>query len=219
MDIALDDALQAGSGAAPRSAAKVCAILLAAGESRRMRGVNKLQLMVDGEPLLRRTARVLLASKLEHVLVVTGHQRTVAEALLDDLPIASVHNENYVDGQMSSVHKGLAALAQDCDGVMICLADQPLLETADINFLIDAFARRQRGAILVPTYAGQRGNPIILDSAQRAVILAGGQNLGCKRLIETHPELVATVEMPSRHVVVDMDTPEDYARISGADKC
>ena len=94
---------------------------------------------------------------------------------------------------------------------MICLADQPLLTTADIDGLIEAFLRRERGSILVPTYKGERGNPIVLAAEHRASILAGERNLGCKRLIERHPELVTTREMDNDHCVFDLDTPEDYA--------
>ena len=113
---------------------------------------------------------------------------------------------------MSSVHCGLAALTRPCDGMMICLADQPLLTPRDIDVLIDAFIQRG-GSIIVPTYQGRRGNPIVLANAHRAQILDGGRNLGCKRLIERNPELVTTVEMGNDHTVFDLDTPDDYANL------
>ncbi|WP_455378741.1 nucleotidyltransferase family protein [Petrachloros mirabilis] len=189
----------------------VSAILLAAGESRRMAGTNKLTLPVNGEPLLRRVAKTLLGSRLQEVVVVLGHQAEDMKTLLKGLDIKQVYNEAYGEGQMSSVHRGLEGLSAACDGVMVCLSDQPLLTSNDIDSLIDAFGSRTRGSILVPTYRGQRGNPIILAFEHRASILSGGRNLGCKRLIERNPDLVTTVEMDSEHVVVDLDTPEDYA--------
>jgi len=190
----------------------VSAILLAAGESRRMGGINKLMRAVDGEPLLRRTVRTLLASRLVELVVVLGHQAEEARVLLQGLDVRTVYNADYREGQMSSVHCGLAALARPCDGVMVCLCDQPLLTAQDIDFLIDAYVQRG-GSIIVPTYQGQRGNPIVLAYAHRAEILGGGRNLGCKRLIERNPELVTTVEMDNDHVVFDLDTPEDYAQL------
>jgi molybdenum cofactor cytidylyltransferase len=190
----------------------VSAILLAAGESRRMGAINKLTLAVDGEPLLRRTVRMLSASRLAELVVVLGHQAQAAQALLQGLDAHTVVNADYREGQMSSVHCGLAALARPCDGVMICLCDQPLLSTQDIDFLIDAYAQRG-GAIIVPTYQGRRGNPIVLSYAHREQILGGGRNLGCKHLIERNPELVTTVEMDNDHVVFDLDAPEDYQRL------
>lgn len=188
----------------------VAAIVLAAGESRRMGGRNKLTLDIGGEPLLRRTVRTLQASRLSELVVVLGHEAGAARALLEGLDVRTVVNERYTEGQMSSVHRGLEALTRPCDGVMICLSDQPLLTADDVDFLIDAFAARPDAAILVPVHQGRRGNPIILASSQREAILAGGRNLGCKHLIDRNPGLVTTVEAPSDHVVFDLDTPADY---------
>jgi molybdenum cofactor cytidylyltransferase len=179
-----------------------------------MGATNKLGLAIDGVPLLRHTVQVLLESRLQEVVVVLGHEASAMALLLDGLPVARVDNPSYRDGQMSSVHAGLAALRAPRDGVMICLTDQPLITPADIDHLIDAFARRARGSILVPTHAGKRGNPIILADAHRRDILEGGRNLGCRRLIERNPSLVETVEMADDHVVVDLDTPEDYAHLA-----
>ena len=190
----------------------VSAILLAAGESQRMGGINKLMLAVEGEPLLRHTVKTLLASRLGEVVVVLGHQAEEARILLHELEVRTVVNSHYQEGQMSSVHCGLEALTRPCDGVMICLTDQPLLTAQDIDVLIDAFGRRG-ASIIVPTYQGRRGNPIVFAYAHRAEILSGGRNLGCKRLIERNPDLVRTVEMDTDHVVIDLDTPEDYARL------
>jgi molybdenum cofactor cytidylyltransferase len=192
---------------------RVSAILLAAGESRRMGTQNKLALPVGGVPLLRRTAQTLLASGLREVVAVLGHEVHAMQGLLKGLPLRLVENPRYREGQMSSVHCGLDALAGPCDGVMICLADQPLLTPADIDTLIAAFARCARGGILVPTWAGRRGNPVVLDYAQHAAILAGGRNLGCRHLIERLPERVTTFAMASDHVVFDLDTPADYAAL------
>jgi molybdenum cofactor cytidylyltransferase len=177
--------------------------------------LNKLELSVRGEPLLRRTVRTLLASRLMEVIVVLGHEAARARQLLDGLTVTAVENRRYHDGQMTSVWLGLDALSVACDGVMICLADQPLLTAADINLLIDAFGHRSRGSVLVPVFAGQRGNPIILAHEHRAAILDAEHNLGCRRLIERNPGLVTTIDMPNDHVVFDLDTPGDYAALQG----
>jgi molybdenum cofactor cytidylyltransferase len=191
----------------------ISAVLLAAGESRRMGRANKLELPVDGVPLLRRTVKTLLASRLEEVVVVTGFEADNIVSLLQGLPVNVIHNERFLEGQMTSVYRGLKGLSQACDGVMIALADQALLTSDDVNRLADAFDRYNRPPILVPVHKGQRGNPIILDHGQREAILRGERNLGCKRLIERNPDLVMTVEMDSEHFVIDIDTPEDYVAL------
>lgn len=192
---------------------RIGGILLAAGESRRMGAVNKLALPIDGQPLLRRTAQTLLASRLQALVVVLGHEADQARRLIEDLELKIVCNERYTEGQMTSVHRGLEALAGVYEGVMIGLADQPLLIPEDVDTLIDAFGNRERGSVLVPTYRGRRGNPIVLANEHRDEILRGERNLGCKRFIERNPDLVTTVEMDTDHVVFDLDTPEDYAEL------
>jgi len=189
----------------------VSAILLAAGESLRMGEVNKLELLVDGMPLLRRTAEMLLASNLKKVVVVLGHEAEKMRAILKDLPLNFVENDAYRDGQMTSVYKGLLSLSEVCDGVMICLSDQPLLKTEDVNVLIEAFGKRSYGSILVPAFKGKRGNPIIFDYLHRQEILNGERNLGCKKLIEKNPEEVNVFEMNNDNVVFDLDTPKQYS--------
>ncbi|MCG6967890.1 MAG: nucleotidyltransferase family protein [Chromatiaceae bacterium] len=190
----------------------VSAILLAAGESRRMGAVNKLALPVRGRPLLRRTAELLVQADMREVVAVVGHEHQTARELLQGLPLRIVHNEVYREGQMSSVHCGMAALQQACDTLLVCLADLPLLELEDIERLTAAFADCPT-SILVPTYRGERGNPILLAYAHRQQILAGERNLGCKRLIEKNPELVTGVEMDTDHVVFDLDTPDAYIQL------
>lgn len=176
-----------------------------------MGAVNKLALPLDGVPLLRRSVQTLRAAKLQDVVVVLGHESERVRPLVADLDVAIAHNRDYRSGQMSSVHCGIERLARPCGGIMIALADQPLLTAADIDFLIDAFARRARGSILVPMYRGERGNPIVLAAEHGTAILAGERNLGCRRLIERHPDRVVAVDVENDHFVFDLDAPEDYA--------
>ncbi len=171
---------------------------------------NKLLLPIDGEPVVRRTARRLLASGPEEIIVVLGHQADLVATALDGLALRTVVNPAWRDGQMTSVHAGLAALSAPVDGIMICLADQPYLEAADYRALIEAFVRAGDKSVVVPTHGGRRGNPIVLAAAHRDEILARGADLGCKRFIARNPDLVATVEFDSDAFVRDIDTPADY---------
>lgn len=192
---------------------RVSAILLAAGESRRMGGCNKLALPVAGRSLLRHITTTLLGSVLHEVVVVVGHQQHTARALLADLPVRIVENVRYREGQMTSVYCGMAALQAPCDGVMVCLSDQPLLERRDIDRLVQVFLHDCATSVLVPAWQGQRGNPVILDYRHRAAILDGQRDLGCRKLIDRNPQLVTPLEMDNDHVVFDVDTPSDYRRL------
>ena len=188
-------------------------MLLAAGESRRMGSINKLTLPVGGKALLRRTAEMLNRCDLVELVVVVGHEQQIALELLRGLQLRSVYNEEFRNGQMTSVYCGLAALEKPCDGVMICLCDQVLLDAEDIRRICRGFESCPT-SIMVPVHKGKRGNPVVLDYAHRETILADRKNLGCKRLIEKNPELVTVLEMPNDHVLVDLDTPEAYANVT-----
>ncbi|MGA7982796.1 MAG: nucleotidyltransferase family protein [Chromatiaceae bacterium] len=191
----------------------VSAVLLAAGESRRMGTMNKLFLDIAGMPLLRRAALTLLGASAKEVVVVVGHEAALSQSLLSDLPLRVVENPHFADGQMTSVYCGLHALQEPCEGVMVCLADQPLLDATDLETLALGFVDGCSRSVLVPTYRGRRGNPVILPSRVREAILAGGPDLGGERPIDTYRDLVRPLEMPNDHCVFDLDTPEDWVRV------
>ncbi len=202
-------------GAVPKSGARVSAVLLAAGQSRRMGADNKLLLPIDGEPVVRRVARRLLASGLVECVVVLGHQADAVRRALDGLALRTVVNPAWRDGQTTSVRAGLAALDAPGDAILVCLADQPVLEAGDYRALADAFAGAGGRSVVVPTHGGRRGNPIVLAATHRDTILARGANLGCKQFIARNPDLVATVAFDTDRYVRDIDTPADYRAVSG----
>jgi molybdenum cofactor cytidylyltransferase len=189
----------------------IVAVLLAAGRSTRMGGRNKLLLEVDGRPMVRRAAETLLASRVARVIAVLGHESPLVGAALAGLPLRTVVNDEHASGQMTSVRVGIEAIGDDPAAIVVALADQPALEPADIDSLIDAFFELPAPRIVVPVHGGQRGNPIVLPGADRRTLLGGGINFGCRDLIERYPEAVARIEAANPHYVQDVDTPEAYA--------
>jgi molybdenum cofactor cytidylyltransferase len=191
------------------------AVVLAAGLSSRMQGRHKLLLPVAGQPAVRRTVSALAAAGPAQIVVVTGFNgRAVIEAL-DGLPVTFQSNPRYQEGQMTSVAAGVGALRAPCSAVMICLADQVLLESADYWELIDAFAAMPHGSILVPVYGGQRGNPVVFAVSYVPEVIGGQLNPGCRKLIAEHPDEVFVHGAAHDRFTTDMDTPDDYARIVG----
>lgn len=192
---------------------KISAVLLAAGFSRRMGALNKLELTVHGKPMIRHSVMTLLASDVCDLSVVVGHQSRAIRGLLRGLDINIVYNPDFAAGQMTSAHTGLLALTRPVAGVMLCLSDQPLLTAADINFLIAAFAASRRDRILIPTFKGRRGNPIIIPHGRIGEILAGDKKPGCRGFIAQHPELAFGCEMQNDHGIFDIDSAADYQRL------
>ena len=202
-------------------------VLLAAGESRRMGAVNKLLLSVDGEPLVRRTARLLasLAGTAEgseagsRVTVVLGHEAEDVAAALAGLEVTVSVNPDYATGQRSSVYHGLSNVGE-ADSYMVSPADMPHLTAEDCGALIAAHRSAPDGAVTVPMrqtpHGAQRGNPVMLSGTARAEVVSGGINLGCRGLLERRPDLIHIHKTMSDGFFVDIDTPEAYAAETGA---
>ncbi|MDP3702097.1 MAG: nucleotidyltransferase family protein [Hylemonella sp.] len=196
---------------------RIGAVLLAAGEGARMGGVAKPLIRLQGVPLVKRQLIALSGAGVDEVVVVTGYERGAVEAQVQDFPVTLAHNAEYAQGQQSSVRTGLAALGGKFDAVLVVLADQPLIGAADLTELIAAFKKapkREGGLVVVPVVSGQRGNPILLDDEARAKILASETNLGCRQLIERHPELVLVHETSNTRFVTDLDTREDVEQLA-----
>jgi molybdenum cofactor cytidylyltransferase len=190
------------------------AIVPAAGMSTRL-GRNKLLLPFKGQPLIARAVDTLMASEVDEIIVVLGHEADQVREAIANKGVRFVENPDYRLGLSTSVRAGFAAVPAQTTGIMIYLADQPLLEAGEVDFLIRALAEASKAnkSIVVPLFRGQRGNPVIVKATYKASLLAITGETGCRRLIKENPEQVLTVEMESDHVVRDVDTIEAYNRL------
>jgi CTP:molybdopterin cytidylyltransferase MocA len=105
-------------------------------------------------------------------------------------------------------------LSGEFDAVIVTPADLPLLGASDLTELIGAFKKRPAGHVVVPTVGGRRGNPVILDEVALGRILSSDTNLGCRHLIERHPELVHAYDTANARFVTDLDTVEDVEALA-----
>jgi CTP:molybdopterin cytidylyltransferase MocA len=128
--------------------------------------------------------------------------------------VTLAHNEAHAQGQEGSVRVGLAALNGPFDAVFVMPSDQPLIAAGDLTELIGAFKKRPAGHVVVPVVDGRRGNPILLDAAAHARILASGTNLACRHLIEREPELVHVHATSNTRFVTDLDTVDDVRELA-----
>ena len=204
--------LKGGGGLYPRL--RIGAVLLAAGEGRRMGGVVKGLIRLQGVPLLRRQLIALSGAGVDEVVVVTGHAQDAVEKEVLGFSVTLAHNEAFAQGQESSVRFGLAQLNGPFDAIFIMPSDQPLIAADDLIELIGAFKKRAAGHIVVPMVDGQRGNPILLDDEARGRILASGTNLGCRHLIEREPELVHLHATANARFITDLDTLDDVKALA-----
>ncbi|MCZ6728784.1 MAG: nucleotidyltransferase family protein [SAR324 cluster bacterium] len=192
----------------------IAAIVLAAGQSTRMGEQNKLLLPIGGTTLIARTVDTVLASQAAQTIVVLGHQAERVRAALAGREVTFVHNANFQQGMATSIHAGIGAVAPGTEGVMICLSDLPLVESAELDRLMAEFASHPHKSIAVPTYQGRRGNPVLFSLRHREEILnVRGAVGGCKSVVRKYPQEVLEVAMPSDGILRDVDTLDDYRAV------
>ncbi|MGB5697991.1 MAG: molybdopterin-binding/glycosyltransferase family 2 protein [Polyangiales bacterium] len=191
-----------------RATKTVAAVVLAAGESRRMGKENKLILPVDGTPMVARVVDALEQSRVQRILVVTGHEPERIRDALSGREVELVHNPDYADGMATSIRAGVAALGDDVDGALMALADMPWVSTEVIDRLVDAFTSDGELSIFIPTFGRKRGNPVLWGSLHFPELLALSGDVGGKTLFHRHSAAICYVDVESAGVSVDVDTPE-----------
>ena len=197
----------------------ISAVILAAGESKRMGKQNKLLLPVAGEALLVKLIKSVCDSDVGQVIVVIGHEAEKIRRKLNNFPLSFVYNPNFSEGMTTSIKSGVKEVSPDCDGYMICLADMPFINTSEINKLIHAYAQnriKEKRLIVIPVYQGHRGNPVLFSTEFREDILEHKMEYGCKGVIMKNFESVKEIEMDDDNMLLDVDTLEDYQRATEA---
>ncbi|HET6467414.1 MAG TPA: molybdopterin-binding/glycosyltransferase family 2 protein [Geminicoccaceae bacterium] len=202
------------SAPAPAKRPRIAAIVLAAGQSRRMGPRNKLLIEIDGKPMVRRAVEAALAARVQDVIVVTGHQRAEVAALLGGMPVRFVHNPDYEHGLSTSLKAGLDALPPDTDAALVCLGDMPRVTGRLIAKLVAAYNPVEGRAIVVPTHHGKRGNPVLWDRSLFREMREVAGDVGARHLIGLHDDLVLEVEAGDDATLVDVDTPEALAALA-----
>jgi molybdenum cofactor cytidylyltransferase len=184
------------------------AILLAAGESKRM-GEPKQLMPLGKHTLLEQAIDNLLNSSVDETIVVVGHKAEEITKAIATKPVKIMLNHNYRQGMSTSIVAGLILVDPQSQAVILALGDQPLVESRTINQLIDAFNSHDKG-IAVPTHRGKRGHPIIFNIKYKAELLELEGDIGGREIIKNHPDDVLEVAVDSESVLSDINTQEDY---------
>jgi len=195
----------------PSGRGAIAGLLLAAGTSSRM-GSNKLLFDVEGESLLRRSARRALAGGLAPLLVVLGHQAELAGGELAGLPCQAVVNPAFEQGITSSLQTGMAAIATipGVEAAMVLLADMPFV-TPEMIAALAARYRETGAPLVVSDYGGVNAPPMLYGRALFAELSA--MTAGCgKQVVQRHRHEAEVVAWPAA-ALADLDVPEDYARL------
>ena len=186
----------------------VSAILLAASESKRM-GKPKLLMPFGRSTILEQTVDNLLNSKVSEVIVVLGYKAEEAMPKITAKPVKIAINPVYHQGMSTSIIAGLNLIDDRGEAVMLVLADQPFVDSKIINELVQQFYAHKKG-IVIPTYQGRRGHPIIFTIKYKTELLGLKGDTGGRQIIEKHPDDILEVAVDSPGINIDIDTISDY---------
>ena len=181
----------------------IAAIILAAGEAKRF-GQTKQLVPLDGKPMLQQTIDRIAQSKVDAVVIVLGAN---AAEIQKHVRGRAIVNPDYAKGMSTSLHAGLRALPAKTEAVIIALGDQPFVESKTITALVDEY-RRSGAKIIVPTFNGQRGNPVLVDASLFPRLMQIGGDVGCRAIFG---ELsVSELPVTDAGIAQDIDTMEDF---------
>ncbi|NDW43918.1 NTP transferase domain-containing protein [Ruegeria sp. PrR005] len=189
---------------------KIPILLLAAGQSRRMGGADKLMQEIDGEPLLRRSASIAMtAGPVIAALPPAPHPRHGALAGLD---IEIVEVPDAAEGMNASLRRAVAALPPQAPAAMVLLADLPDLTAQDLSHVLAAidFSSNNlvwRGA----TEDGRPGHPVVFHCALFPELLALTGDGGAQSVAQAYKDRQMLVPLPGQNARTDLDTPEAWA--------
>ena len=186
----------------------ISAILLAAGQSKRMNGENKLTKEIQGIPLIKLSVKNILASSINELIIVLGHQKEIIEKLIDkNEKIKFVFNKNFESGMASSIKTGLNNLSEKTEAFFICLGDMPMINQDVYNQLIKS---RNNKEIIVPTYKGQQGNPILFSKSMKSIIISIEGDIGAKKILEQNKDKILKVKIDDINITKDFNTKDNF---------
>ena len=192
---------------------RIAAVVLAAGGSTRMGRLKQL-IEYEGKPLVLRAVEAALAAGAVAVVVVLGARaEEIRPALEDSSGVSVTLNPDWESGLASSLRAGLAEVLDDpgLDGVMVVLADQPLVDVVALRRLITTF--RGGARIVASGYDGVPGVPALFGREHGRALMGLTGDVGAGPWLRSRLPDVAIV--PLEHAGLDLDTPEDLTRLAG----
>jgi CTP:molybdopterin cytidylyltransferase MocA len=189
----------------------IAAVVLAAGQSRRM-GRPKMTLpWKDGQTIVAHVARVFVEAGADPVVVVTGADQELVEGALEGLPIQFVHNPNYSEGGMlSSVQAGLESLTvPEIEAAAVSPGDIPLLMPKTVRALLERW-RARPSPLLAPSYERRRGHPMLLARAEWPGVMSLERGKTMRDFFRSRAEEIEYLVVDDPGVLVDVDTPGQY---------
>jgi len=189
----------------------LAAVVLSGGKSERM-GSPKALLQYRGQTFLERILAAIDSSAIDRVVVVAGHHY---EMIVSASPgVAVVFNPDYEKGMSTSVQAGIRALPAEVTGAAIFLVDHPMVDRKTIDSLL---SRLRPGLIIVPVHGGRRGHPVVFAADLFGEIFDLSSEQGLHTVVRKKRDRVVEVNVEDAGILLDIDTPEQFARLLGGE--
>ena len=193
----------------------ISSILLAAGQSERMEGENKLIKEIRGFPLIKHSIKNILTSPIEELIIVLGYQKETIEKLIDkNEKIKIVFNKDFKNGIASSIKTGIKYLSKKSEAFFICLGDMPEVNNEVYSKLIDSKKNNQKKEIFVPYYENQQGNPILFSITMKDKLEEVSGDFGAKKIIMQNNEKTFRLLTKDKGIVADFNTQSSFLNIN-----
>ena len=211
--------MEIGSRPSPREktlveVVSVAAIILAAGQSRRMGKENKLLATLAGKPLLRHVVDAATDSAAKLTIVVTGHEHQAIGTSLKGLTVTLVHNADFAEGLATSLRCGINAVPIECSHGLVLLGDMPRITAAMLDQMIAAAKTSPAGSIIIATHFGKRGNPVLWPRAYFEALCTISGDIGARHILFENHEKIVEVELGAA-ASLDVDTKATLRQIGG----
>ena len=196
----------------------ISSILLAAGQSLRMKGENKLIKEIDGTPVIKYAVKNLLSSTVNEIIIVLGYEENLIKKIIGvNKKVKFVYNKNFKEGVASSIKIGLDNISIKSEAFFICLGDMPNVNQNIYNKLIKSRLKynkklkpKYRKEIIIPTFEGKNGNPVLFSKYIKDKMMLIGHDLDTHKIIQLNKEKVLNVPFSNDGVLLDFNTVENF---------
>ena len=196
----------------------ISTILLAAGQSLRMKGENKLVKKIKGIPLIKYAVKNILASTVDEIIIVLGHEKDLIRNIIGlNRKIKFVYNKDFKKGISSSIKIGLKSISKKSEAFFISLGDMPNVNQNIYNKLIKSRFKynkklklQHKKEIVIPTFEGKNGNPILFSKFMKDKIMLVKNDLGASEIIKLNKEKILNVPLNNKSIFLDFDTPDSF---------
>ncbi len=185
-------------------------ILLAAGQSKRLKNENKLIKIFKNKPLINHALNSVKNSKIKKIIIILGYQfKEVKKKIKKNKKIIFVHNKNYKNGMSSSIKSGLKKISKKDKGFIILQSDMPFVKTSDINKIYNSIIRKKY-LVHALKYKNRIGNPIGFDISILSKIKKIKGNIGAKYMVKRLKNSTNYIKVSSEKVFKDFDKASDF---------